>query len=106
MANIQRGTPWSQTGTSGTQIIITQTGVALKTVYITDITASSDMGTAVVIVKDGSTTIWQDRIGNAGAYMKQFVSPLSATMGNSVTVTVNGATVCYANASGYVINNS
>ncbi len=99
------GTPFQQTATHATSAVATQTGVALKTIYITDISGSSDKSGALVLVKDGTTVIWQD-IVNAGNYRMNFLSPLVVTTGASASITVDGTSLCKSNMSGFVLNNS
>lgn len=98
------GTPFQQTATGSTAAYASQTGVANTRIYITDISGSSDSTGATITVQDGSTPIWQDRIGTS-PYTKSFVTPLKATSGNSVTVAVTGTSVANANLVG-VTNNS
>lgn len=106
MSEISRfGVPFSQTATGATAAYASQTGVANVRIYVTDISGSSDSTGATITVQDGTTPIWQDRIGSTSAYTKSFVTPLKATSGNSVTVAVTGAAVAAANLAG-VTNNS
>lgn len=105
-----RGTPFFKTATNSTSAVATQTGVANRTSYITDISGSSDKAGSKILVKDGTTVIWQDNIlvSAAGAcfYEHSFVMPISATVGADISVTVDGTSICNANMAGFVINNS
>jgi hypothetical protein len=105
---IFRGTPWSQTANGSLTTVATQTGVANQTIYITDVTASSDQGTAVLVIKAGSTIIWQDRIGNTSAYEHAFVTPLPGINGTQTTATVSGTASnnSYINIAGVIIDNT
>ena len=102
MTNKQlHGTPFQQTATHATSAVATQTGATGKTSYITDISGSSDKAGSVILVKDGSTTIWQDIVGQ-GHYNHSFVQPLKATAGANVSVTVDGTALANANIAGFV----
>lgn len=98
------GTPFYATGTGSTVAVATYTGVTSQTAYITDISGSSDLATSTILVKDGSTTIWQDIVG-AGSYRMNFLTPLPATSGATVTITVTGSAACKGNMSGFYNNN-
>ena len=100
MAPADNGLRFSQTATHATGAVATQTGVAGKSSYVTDISGSSDKSGALILVKDGSTTIWQD-IVNAGNYRMNFLTPLKITAGADVTVTVDGTALCKSNISGF-----
>ena len=93
---IQHAAPTSATATGSTSAIATITGVAGRTVYITDIAGSSDKAGALILVKDGSTVIWQLQIGTT-PFSEKFESALSVTSGADVTVTVDGTSLCKAN---------
>jgi hypothetical protein len=103
------GTPYSATATGSTSAVATQNGVALQTIYVTDISGSSDKVGSKILVKDGSTVIWQDFVGSntsVAAYNRVFTTPLKATIANTITVTVDGTATCNANLSGFITNNS
>lgn len=97
----ESGLPFSKTAQHATSAVATQTGVAGKYSYITDISGSSDKASAKILVKDGTTVIWQDRIGNVGAYTKEFLMPLRGSLGADISVTVDGTAECDAGVSGY-----
>lgn len=99
----QYGSPVNATNSGSSAAAAAIAGVASTTVYVTDITGSSDLASATITVKDGSNVIWQDRIGNTGAYGVSFNSPLACTAGNSATVSVTGTSACNANLSGFTI---
>jgi len=98
---IQHSAPTNSTGTGSTTASATITGTAGHTIYITDIAASSDKSGAILLVKDGSTTIWQQIIG-ATAYWQKFESPLTITAGNDAVVSVDGTSACKANIGGFI----
>jgi hypothetical protein len=100
------GTPFSKTATHATSAVATVPGVSNQTYYVTDISGSSDKATALILVKDGSTVIWQDSIYNTEAYSHGFIQPLPCTQGNTLTVTVDGTAICNANVAGFIVNNS
>lgn len=100
MAPIDSGLRMMATATHATSAVSTLTGVAAKSIYVTDVSGSSDKAGAVILVKDGSTVIWQDIIG-AGNYRMNFFSPLKVTAGADLTVTVDGTSVCKSNVAGF-----
>lgn len=102
MSALDNGARFSKTATNATSAVATQTGVAGSKSYITDISGSSDKAGAKILVKDGSTVIWQD-IVNAGAYNANFLTPIVGSLGNDVSVTVDGTALCNANISGIVL---
>lgn len=103
MSALDNGARFSQTATNVTSAVATQTGQTNKRSYITDISGSSDKAGALILVKDGTTVIWQDRISSGGGYEHQFATPLVGSMGNDVSVTVDGTAICNANLSGIVL---
>lgn len=97
------GTRVTTTANSSTAAAAAIAGVSGTTIYISDVSGSSDLAGAVLQVKDGSTVIWQDRISNTSAAVYNFSTPLACTIGNSATVTVNGTSACNANVVGFTI---
>jgi len=91
------------TAQNATSAVATLTGVAGKKIYITDISGSSDKAAAQILVKDGTTVVWQDIIRNTVPYTKDFIMPIPATVGNNVSVTVDGTADCRANILGYIV---
>lgn len=98
-----RGTPYSQTATNSTSAVCTQTGVAGQTIYVTDISGSSDKAGGLILVKDGSTVIWQDRVSNTTPYQHTFSEPLTVSLGGTLTVTVDGTAIANSNVAGFFI---
>lgn len=100
-----KGTPVSATATSSTSAVATVAGVTGSTNYVTDISGSSDKAGALLLVKQGSTTIWQVQLATTAAGMNafhhSFTSPLPSAVGASISVTVDGTSACYANIAGY-----
>lgn len=101
------GTPFGVTATNASSAVATQTGVAGQTQYITDIAGSSDKAGALLLVKQGTTVIWQVQLATTAAginaFSHTFASPLAGIVGASVSVTVDGTSACYANIAGYTI---
>lgn len=96
------GELFSVTATSGTSAVATKSGIAGKTHYITDITGSSDKTGAKLLVKSGTTVIWQDVISTI-PYEHNFQSVLRAVAGADVSVTVDGTALCNSNIAGYTV---
>lgn len=94
-----KGTPVRATDTNATAPTATIAAVAGQTIYITEASASSDKNGAIMLVKDGSTTIWQLQIG-ASVFSQRFSPPLACTLGASATVTVDSTSVGKANING------
>jgi hypothetical protein len=105
MAGYDSGTPFVETATHATSAVASHTGIAGKTFYITDIAGSSDKAGALLLVKQGTTTIWQIQLAATAAgnlaHAYQFKIPLRAATGALVSVTVDGTSACYANIAGY-----
>lgn len=104
----QHGTPFSQTATSATSAVATQTGVVGQTFYVTDIAGSSDKSGSLLLVKQGTTIIWQVQLATTAAgnnsFQEHFSTPLAGVSGGLVSVTVDGTSACYANLAGFIIN--
>lgn len=96
------GSPFSVTASHATAAVASKTGVAGSTHYITDISASSDKAGAILLVKQGTTVIWQMQIG-ASFHSHQFLSPLVAAAGAFVSVEIDGTSACKANIAGYTV---
>ena len=102
-----RGTPFSKTATNATSAVATQSGVAGLTSYITDIAGSTDKAGALLLVKQGSTIIWQLQLAATAAgilaFSHSFKSPLMAASGADVSITIDGTSACYSNIAGYIL---
>ncbi len=102
----QFGTPFVATMTAGTTpVVATQTGVASQTVYITDISGSSDLAGSTIILANGGVTVWKDIVG-AGNYRMNFITPIKINLAASATVTVTATANGNANMSGFILNNT
>lgn len=108
MATIKQnhGTPFQKTATHATSAVCTQTGVANQSIYVTDISGSSDKSGSLILVKDGSMVIWQDIVGSTTAYNHTFMQPIRVSSGATLTVTVDGTAACNSNVSGFISNNT
>lgn len=103
MALADSGARFNATATNATSAVATQTGVTGKTAYITDIMGSSDKAGALILIKDGTTVIWQGRVSNTAPFYEQFDSPLKVTLGADCSATVDGTAYCSSNIAGYVL---
>lgn len=102
-----RGTPFFKTAGTTTANSITATQTAGTTVrnYITDISGSSDKNEATLIVKEGSTIIWQEYLKGGGYYHHSFVQPIGGTQAGTITtITVTGTLVANANMAGFQLD--
>lgn len=98
-APLDSGTRVSATATHATAAAATIAAVAGQKVYITDISASSDKAGAILLLKDGSTVIWQVQVG-AGNYEHHFSTPLATALGATASVEIDGTSACKANIAG------
>ena len=99
------GTPFSETATNATSAVATHAAVAGSKFYVTMISGSSDKSGALILLKDGTTTIWQDRISNTSAAIYYFPVPIPITRGAACSVTVDGTAIANANIQGFQMAN-
>jgi hypothetical protein len=101
------GTPFQQTATHATSAVATQTGVAGTTSYITDICGSSDKAGSLLLIKDGTTIIWQLQLATTAAginaFNHSFSTPLKITTGSDCSITVDGTSACKSNFAGFTL---
>lgn len=90
------GTPKYATHSHATAPTATVSGVAGTVSYICDVSASSDKAGSIMLVKDGSTVIWQEQVGATFCNMR-FSPPLACTSGADATVTIDSTSVGKAN---------
>lgn len=102
MTALDNGARASATATHATSAVATITGASGKRTYITDISASSDKAGAIILVKDGTTVIWQDIVG-ASTYRMNFETPIVGSSGADVSVTIDGTSACKSNISGVML---
>lgn len=102
---LQHFTPASATATGSTSAVATITGTAGSITYVTDIAGSTDKAGGLLLVKQGTTVIWQMQLATSAAginaFQEQFESPLPGAVGADVSVTVDGTTLCKANIAGF-----
>lgn len=98
----ERGTPIKATATHGTEAVASVAGVSGTTYFLTNASASSDKAGSILLVKDGTTVIWQEQVGITFCNLT-FDPPLAATSGALVSVTIDGTAACKANLSGVSI---
>ena len=102
MTNKQaHGDPFQGTATHATLATATIAAVTGKQHYITDIAASSDKAGAIVLVKQGTTTIWQIQLLANDRLDHSFVTPLEGAVGALVSIEVDGTAACKANIAGF-----
>ena len=101
------GAPFMATATNATSAVATATGIAGSTYYITDIAASSDKAGAIILVKDGTTTIWQIQVATTAAgnnsFQQSFQTPLKVTLSADCSITIDGTSACKSNIAGYYL---
>lgn len=100
---IQHGEPFSATATHATAAVATKAAVAGKTHLVTTVTVSSDKAGAILLIKQGTTTIWQAQVG-AGIHTVNFPVPLIGAQGALVSAEIDGTSACKANIAGVTIN--
>ena len=100
MSALDNGLRVAATATHATSAVATITGVAGKKTFITDISGSSDKAGGLILVKDGTTVIWQDRVSSTAGYSHTFATPITGSVGADVSVTVDGTAIANSNVSG------
>lgn len=95
----QNGTPFSVTATHGTAASASKAGEAGKTHYATAVTVSSDKAGSILLIKDGTTTIWQAQVGATFCTIT-FPSGLGASPGALLSAEIDGTSACKANLVG------
>lgn len=97
------GTPFSATATHATAAVASNAGVAKSTHYITQVSVSSDKAGAILLIKQGTTTIWQEQIGADDSGVRVFDPPLKGALGALVSVEIDGTSACKANINGFTL---
>lgn len=101
----EHGSAITDTTTHATSAVASVAGVAGTKYYITDVSGSSDKAGSLLLVKQGTTTIWQVQIATTAAginaYSHTFSQPLEGAVGALVSVTVDGTAACKANIAGF-----
>ena len=106
MIRSEHGLTFQVTATNATSAVASKAAVAGSKYYITSIAGSSDKAGASLLVKDGTNVIWQVQLATTAAGINTFhqdftLKPLEGTLGNLVSVTVDGTAACYANILGF-----
>jgi len=96
-AALDSGERFSATATHATSAVATIAGVAGKRLYIVGFSGSSDKTGAKILIKDGTTVIWQDRVSNTCANDYSVDGYLVGSLGASISATVDGTAECDAN---------
>jgi hypothetical protein len=96
---LQHGAVFSETATHATAAVATHAAVTGKTFFITGVSVSSDKAGAILLIKQGTTVLWQLQVG-AGAHSIQFPAPLQGVAGALVSAEIDGTSACKANISG------
>ena len=102
MSAKDNGAPFSVTATHATAAVASNAAVTGKTHYITHAACSSDKAGAILLIKQGTTTLWQMQVG-AGAHDVVFDPPLPAASAALVSAEIDGTSACKANIQGFTI---
>lgn len=102
MRGIESGEPYSETATHATAAVATHAAVSGKKHYITHVSVSSDKAGSILLIKQGTTTIWQVQVG-ATKHEETFDPPLSGASGALVSAEIDGTAACKANLLGYTL---
>lgn len=104
---LQHAEPFSVTDAGTSSATATQAAVEGKTYYITDFMCSSDKNSANVLIKQGTTTIWQATLDTVATgnntIQHSFQSPLVGVKGALVSVTIDGTSSADANLAGFIL---
>jgi len=98
-----QGKPFQATATHATAASASKAGATGKVHYVTDAVASSDKAGAILLIKDGSTVIFQVQMGANTSVILHFVTPLKGSSGEAVSVDVDGTSACKANIAGFTL---
>jgi len=90
------GTQSSVTATHGTSAVATMAAVSGVTHYAVNVSVSSDKAGSILLIKDGTTVIWQEQVG-AGFCNLTFPAGLKASLGNLLSAEIDGTSACKAN---------
>lgn len=104
---LQHAEPFSVTATGTSSATATKAAATGKTYYITDIMCSSDKNSANILVKQGTTTIWQATLDTVATGQNtishSFISPLKGVKGALVSVEIDGSGSADANLAGFIL---
>lgn len=96
------GAPVKATATHATAAVASVAGVAGKTYYVCNAACSSDKAGAILLIKDGTTVIWQEQVGASFCNLA-FDPPLPCTSGALMSAEIDGTAACKANISGVAV---
>lgn len=104
---LQHAQAFTVAATHATSAVATQSGTTGSVTYITDIAGSSDKAGALLTVKQGTTVVWEVQLATTAAginaFQETFASPIPSASGASVSVTVDGTSLCKANIAGFIL---
>lgn len=95
----ERGTPIKATATHATAAVASVAGAAATQHFVTNVSCSSDKAGSILLIKDGTTVIWQEQVGATFCNLK-FDPPLGASVGALISAEIDGTSACKANLSG------
>ena len=98
---------FSATHTHATAAVATKAAVSGKKHYITDIMVATDKNDAIMLVKQGTTTIWQASVETVATGQNviafSFQTPLVGAIGALVSIEITGTSICQANIAGFTL---
>ena len=101
------GVPFYVTHTHVSAAVASKAAVAGKFHYITDIMVATDVDDAIMLVKQGTTTIWQASVQTIATGINvishTFGTALKGAKGVLVSVQITGSSICQANIAGFTL---
>ena len=95
---LQHGIQSSVTATHATSAVASKAAASGFTHYAVAVSCSSDKAGAILLIKDGTTVIWQEQVGASFCNLT-FPGGLAATQGNLLSAEIDGTAACKANIS-------
>lgn len=99
LPKLERGLTVTATNSHATAPTATITGVAGQRTFITAVSCSSDKSGSILLIKDGSTVIWQQQVGASFCNLA-FDPPLPVSVGADATATIDSTAAGKANILG------
>lgn len=100
MSNIrQHGKQVSATATHATAPTATIAAVAGERIFITEVSCSSDKAGSILLIKNGTTVIWQEQVGATFCNLR-FDPPLTCSTGALAEATIDSTSAGKANING------
>jgi len=100
MSNVrQHGTAVHATATHATAPVAQIAAVAGQSIYITEASCSSDKAGAILLIKNGTTTIWQEQVGASFCNLR-FDPPLACSVGALAEASIDSTSAGKANING------